>query len=964
MSTRGQYRGGGGGYGRGGNYEGRGGRGRGGYGRGGGEEGYGRGGGGRGRYEEGGRGFGRGRGGSYEGRGGSYEGRGGYEGGRGSFDRGGRGGRGGGGGFVDIRPGPIEVLANHFRTKTSGISLVKHHVTITDPEDEHAEFTLPIRRELFNRAKGASCEPSAMMIHDGDHIALAKTPISFETELLHKRRKVMVRCQPQGEVKLGGVEHGELSSAGQEGLQALDIILKAAATQRAERYGPLFLHDTPNAIEPLAPPDVALWWGHRQSSQVTSVLATSQSPPPPLETSLVINAAGAAAYRDITLSEWTQHTLQHNILELKELTPDYVAAFKTKIAKLKFEVRHLPPKRSVVIDSVAPETARTYSFEFNGEMTPIQEYFRMQYNIELRYPDAPLLKLAPKRRNLFMPAELIFVSRQKIPKPQKDVQRRLLERLILSPERRANLIQTALTYAFDRNPILDYFDIKIDPQMMAVHGEVLEPPVLAYRRPGQPQTQETMPVQGGKWNLMRKAFVSPQCVANWAVLNLLGPNKLPDIREFMSNFLIPAAEKLNMKMNPMPRFTEHVRSDEEIEQVAARWKEMKAANKVLDTIFVFIERPDTAVYAKIKGALDEVACSQVLTAEKTPILNNTRKGVDGHLGNILSKVNMKNGGVCQHIAHNDSAVPALRLFLRDPKASCIVACGHALRQVQVARSRLTDKIPTVTAMVCSLDPQCGAYLHTLRVQQAGTESLDNLVEMLSYLMRKRCLQLQSDVWPNRLIYLREGLSDGSLAPIAKDEIQNINAAYKSANQPPPCLLYVAVRKRQPTRFFPKNSPANVPPGTCIFDELSLAMPFPSFYLVSQKGIKGTSNPARYAIIYDTLKDGVPDLKEMDSRQIIKAYAHLCFQLCHLYGRCQGSVSVPAPVYYVQLLNSRAKVHINSLVYDTFGIGLLSEATSASSHDKDNLDVRDMDRIINAFNRKLREIDASPLHFYC
>jgi len=34
-----------------------------------------------------------------------------------------------------------------------------------------------------------------------------------------------------------------------------------------------------------------------------------------------------------------------------------------------------------------------------------------------------------------------------------------------------------------------------------------------------------------------------------------------------------------------------------------------------------------------------------------------------------------------------------------------------------------------------------------------------------------------------------------------------------------------------------------------------------------------------------------------------------YQLCHLYGRCPRSVSIPAPVYYAHLVAARARSHV-------------------------------------------------------
>eukprot|EP01057_Protomagalhaensia_wolfi_P001920 Protomagalhaensia_wolfi_Nauph_80__1919@NODE_2203_length_1171_cov_31_700530_g1721_i0_p1_GENE_NODE_2203_length_1171_cov_31_700530_g1721_i0NODE_2203_length_1171_cov_31_700530_g1721_i0_p1_ORF_typecomplete_len370_score61_51Piwi/PF02171_17/7e52RWPRK/PF02042_15/0_037TBP/PF00352_21/12TBP/PF00352_21/19_NODE_2203_length_1171_cov_31_700530_g1721_i0611041 len=326
---------------------------------------------------------------------------------------------------------------------------------------------------------------------------------------------------------------------------------------------------------------------------------------------------------------------------------------------------------------------------------------------------------------------------------------------------------------------------------------------------------------------------------------------------------------------------------------------------------------------------------------------------------------MKHGGVCHYLSPTQSRFPALRLFLRDPRASCIIACGHALRNVMSSGSSLINKIPTITSMVCSVDTNCGQYLHSLRAQAAGSETIEHFSEMLTTLMKRRCAALHADQWPSRVILFRDGLSDGSLMTVANRELESLFETWEAAGQPKPSVLYMTARRRQPTRFFPRIATGdNVPPGTCVFEELTLATPFPSFYLVAHKGIKGTSIPTRYVVVFDSLKTGAPEIREMSPPKLLRAYAALCFQLSHLYGRCQRSVALPAPLQYIQLLNHRAKLLLNPIVERTFGVGLLSETSSDGGRHRDLHDITDVDVIIRLLNERLKQVENLRSHFYC
>jgi len=66
-----------------------------------------------------------------------------------------------------------------------------------------------------------------------------------------------------------------------------------------------------------------------------------------------------------------------------------------------------------------------------------------------------------------------------------------------------------------------------------------------------------------------------------------------------------------------------------------------------------------------------------------------------------------------------------------------------------------------------------------------------------------------------------------------------------------------------------------------------------------------------------------------------AIQKLAFELCHVYARATRSVSIPAPVYYADIVCARAKIH-----YDpNAGLELSDFATELSSTEaRNNQDV--------------------------
>jgi len=111
---------------------------------------------------------------------------------------------------------------------------------------------------------------------------------------------------------------------------------------------------------------------------------------------------------------------------------------------------------------------------------------------------------------------------------------------------------------------------------------------------------------------------------------------------------------------------------------------------------------------------------------------------------------------------------------------------------------------------------------------------------------------------------------------------------------------IVVGKRHHVRFFPQNPKdadrsGNCPAGTVVDREVAHPTEF-DFYLQSHAGLLGTSRPAHYNVLSDE-NNFTPD-----------GLQSLSFTLCHVYARATRSVSIPAPVYYADIVCARAKNH--------------------------------------------------------
>jgi eukaryotic translation initiation factor 2C len=153
--------------------------------------------------------------------------------------------------------------------------------------------------------------------------------------------------------------------------------------------------------------------------------------------------------------------------------------------------------------------------------------------------------------------------------------------------------------------------------------------------------------------------------------------------------------------------------------------------------------------------------------------------------------------------------------------------------------------------------------------------------------------------PTRIIFYRDGVSEGQFRQVLEQELPLLRAACEELNIKP-TITIIVVGKRHHVRFFPQNPrdadrSGNCPAGTVVDREVAHPTEF-DFYLQSHGGLLGTSRPAHYNVLLDE-NNFTPD-----------GLQSLSFALCHVYARSTRSVSIPAPVYYADIVCSRAKNH--------------------------------------------------------
>merc|ERR1719383_261802 len=194
------------------------------------------------------------------------------------------------------------------------------------------------------------------------------------------------------------------------------------------------------------------------------------------------------------------------------------------------------------------------------------------------------------------------------------------------------------------------------------------------------------------------------------------------------------------------------------------------------------------------------------------------------------------------------------------------------------------------ALIASYDRQATKWFSRplLRSDESVVDGLE-----VSFEQALRNYRHHNGKLPERVVIYRDGVGDGQLANVQRDEVRAYsNACTRCDPDYQPKLTVCVVTKRVPSRFFLRRGPnyVNPQPGTLIDSTVTKhCSEMIDFYIVSQSTNQGTVSPTHYNLIYDSSG------WNLDRHQL------LAYKLCHLYYNWAGAIRVPAPCQYAHKL---------------------------------------------------------------
>ncbi|KYN39036.1 Protein argonaute-2, partial [Trachymyrmex septentrionalis] len=583
--------------------------------------------------------------------------------------------------------------------------------------------------------------------------------------------------------------------------------------------------------------------------------------------------------------------------------------------KVTYEIPNISKsKRTYRVLDLWPDSCNSHTFISSDVSYSITTYFRVIKGYSIRKPDLPTLHVGKTSNGdkILVPLEVrkLFyicyniVGGQAFNKKLNETQTRNMIRVAATSasQRKQNIEAAFKKLEINRSPVMKKeFNVSVSTEMQKVDARVLPPPTLKYAK-------DSTLVKKGVWNLHEFNQAKHLGFNSWTILNLTGITD-PQIWEFVKK-LQDTARTFGMTINN-PESPFKTINKQNTNGITTYFNHQKH----LQLIMVIIPDFTDPIYGCVKkiSEMDVGVLTQCIKKKNVEMRN--KYNATATITNLLQKINSKLNGI-NHILDN--------------MPSCLRNCSCMLVGADVTHPAPDSKnVPSIAAVAASRNNSAFQYSVTLRLQPPKEEMILDLEAII--LSQLNIYYQGTKISPQRLIYYRDGVSEGQLPQVMFYEINAIKNAIKAFNKGNIEVTCMIVQKRHHVRLFPTNKyqtddrNCNVRAGT-IVDKTITHPDHIDFYLVSHASIQGTARPTKYRCICNDSQFNEDQLEEMT------------YFLCHMYARCTRSVSYPAPTYYAHLAAFRGRILLQT---------------------KSNINLADLEREQRDFQIKMA---ASPMYF--
>uniref|UniRef100_A0A8H7Y224 Piwi domain-containing protein n=1 Tax=Psilocybe cubensis TaxID=181762 RepID=A0A8H7Y224_PSICU len=500
------------------------------------------------------------------------------------------------------------------------------------------------------------------------------------------------------------------------------------------------------------------------------------------------------------------------------------------------------------------------------ENMTVSSYFFQTYNICIQNPRIIGVRLTSSRnpRKDVIPLELCDVQ------PGQFFKRKLSDEMMadmmqfstMIPQKRLKKIKDAGKVTVASEFVLQS-GMRLESEPMRLDAKLLHQPPVVFDR-NSPKLQ----FKGGQWNALDQRFTEPREIKFYI-------GALPHVA--------PPGNGYNVK-GTMEKAVESYFKKSEDRLPSTTDKRAYFLRKLIAIVILPLNAGGIRDRVKHWGDITQGVATQCIRE------NKLLHAKDQYWTNVALKINARLGGVNFY-----SPLDAFQPY------------RFMIMGADVGHSGPTVNRPSVTGVVYSLDNSATQYAAVTGIQASRVE---RIMDLKDYVLKAlRTFIHRNDKPPRHLIFYRDGISEGEFNTVAPLEIEDIRSAFAllwvekrktQTDQPFPLLTYIVVGKRHHSVFFQEinGEVRNAFPGSLIDSGIT----HPSvhdFYLQSHAAIQGTSRSSHYTVLVDeNWNFNMPEIHK------------LSYKLCHNYARATRSVSIPAPVYYADLVCSRGMFHIN------------------------------------------------------
>ncbi|CAG8650047.1 1091_t:CDS:10, partial [Rhizophagus irregularis] len=553
------------------------------------------------------------------------------------------------------------------------------------------------------------------------------------------------------------------------------------------------------------------------------------------------------------------------------------------IRGLQFRPVHRPQVNTrLKIKRLCPNNAYDIKIDMpdSGEKVDIYTYFQHRYNITLRH--VHLVELEG-RRNDKVPIELCnVIEGQRFPVAKLTSAQRgaMIKHTALRPQENVHRINEGVqdVLQFEKDFKLSSFGMEVDEQMAIIPARVLKPPQISYHSTS--KAGGTVRPKEGGWNLRDRKFVrSGNTLRYWVVVAFIDQRKFNQAKQFVKELVNTSRQQGMDIAETNPRINcVKPHGDAQTYQRMIEAEYNNARNHLLNDLQLMLfvlPDDDEKRYRAIKYTTDTI----IGVPSQCVQLDKVYKTSKQYCANVALKINLKLGGTNQSL--EETEIPQLT---KEP----VMLLGADVTHPTGGRAGPSN-MPSICAVVGSLDRQGGRFISKLESQRTRQEKIENMGGMVKEILID--YRSKNNILPLRIIMYRDGVSESQFEMVLTHELEKIKDACKEIDETyNPPITFVIVGKRHHTRFYPQQKNDTDSKGNCVAGTVV-------DLLQSHTSLHGTSRPAHYHVLFDENKF---------TSDILQNLTH---KLCYNYQRATRSVSIAPAAYYAHLAAKRARLHL-------------------------------------------------------